>query len=155
VFIDIIINALRIPIFRAISDAGLQFTPEKEIYFNDERAWKNVFLAFDLEVTFGTYDGSRDAHGFEIGEGFIPGPMELKVGERITFSIPRSIRTQPCMMCRKVHYLTVDVEGLEKYQRGDYVQDAFWYLSADEREMLISGTDPACWKKLWADVEED
>lgn len=30
---------------------------------------------------------------------------------------------------------------------GALVQDAFPYLSADEREMLISGICPTCWEK--------
>lgn len=37
---------------------------------------------------------------------------------------------------------------------GVLVQNAFPYLSADEREMLISGICPECWKKMWGDDDE-
>ena len=38
---------------------------------------------------------------------------------------------------------------------GELAQVAFPYLSADEREMLITGICPTCWDKMFDDGEED
>jgi hypothetical protein len=35
-----------------------------------------------------------------------------------------------------------------------FVQNAFPYLNADERELLISQTCGACWKEMFGDEEE-
>ena len=40
------------------------------------------------------------------------------------------------------------------WQNGALVQDAFPYLLADEREMLISGICPTCWDDTFSDEEE-
>jgi len=36
---------------------------------------------------------------------------------------------------------------------GELVQNAFPYLSADERELLISGICPTCWDNLFSEDE--
>jgi|TARA_R110002020_G_scaffold223030_2_gene432030 hypothetical protein len=34
---------------------------------------------------------------------------------------------------------------------GVYIQDAFYYLSAGQRELMISNTCDDCWKKLYGE----
>ena len=34
---------------------------------------------------------------------------------------------------------------------GVYIQDALYYLSADQRELMISNTCGDCWKKLYGE----
>lgn len=50
-------------------------------------------------------------------------------------------------------------EGVEKYNAGALIQDAFPFLSASEREFLISGIPPDEWDRLFAhekyDTEDD
>ncbi len=41
-----------------------------------------------------------------------------------------------------------------KWQEGELAQNAFPYLSADEREMLISGVCPKCWAKTFGEEYE-
>ena len=68
-----------------------------------------------------------------------------------------------CPMCGKVHTVTVNDADFEKWQSGDSAQSAFPYLSADEREILISGTCSKCWDSMFSlgkfsrgeDEEED
>lgn len=43
--------------------------------------------------------------------------------------------------------------GASRYAHGAHIQDAFPYLSADEREQLLSGTHPSCWDAMFADAE--
>ncbi len=52
--------------------------------------------------------------------------------------------TTVCPFCGEEHTVIVDIEGFFKWQDGALVQDVFSYLSADERELLISGICPEC-----------
>ena len=49
-----------------------------------------------------------------------------------------------CRMCDIAHELTVPCEGLEAWKSGKLIQEALPELSADQRELLISGTCPKC-----------
>jgi hypothetical protein len=61
-----------------------------------------------------------------------------------------------CPFCGRVNEVDVYEEDLVAWVNGDkLVQDAFPYLSADEREMLISGICPTCWDSMFGSVEED
>lgn len=58
-----------------------------------------------------------------------------------------------CRICGKVYIVTVEKEDYEKYKSGEgYIQDIFPYLSAADRELLISRTCDECWHKMF-DVE--
>ena len=55
-----------------------------------------------------------------------------------------------CPFCGVVRTVTVDAIDYLAWEVGDALaQDAFPYLSADEREMLISGICPTCWEKTF------
>ena len=64
-----------------------------------------------------------------------------------------------CPMCGRANEIEVNEEDYWDWQDGTLAQDAFPYLSADEREMLISGICPTCWDKMFpmpeVDEEED
>lgn len=58
-----------------------------------------------------------------------------------------------CRICGKVYIVTVEKEDYEKYKSGEgYIQDIFPYLSAADRELLISQTCDECWHEIF-DVE--
>jgi len=60
-----------------------------------------------------------------------------------------------CPMCGHANEVAVNEEDYFNWSfDGALVQDAFPYLSADEREMLISGICPKCWDKLFGEEEE-
>jgi hypothetical protein len=63
--------------------------------------------------------------------------------ETITVSVP-------CPFCQNSAELDVPFEGYKAWQSGELAQNAFPDLSADEREMLISGTCPTCWDEQFA-----
>ena len=55
-----------------------------------------------------------------------------------------------CPFCGRANEVEVnDIDYLD-WQDGEFVQNAFPYLSADEREMLISGICPTCWDKTFS-----
>ena len=62
-----------------------------------------------------------------------------------------------CKFCNKEVVITVDEEDIKKYENGALIQDAFPYLTPDEREIMISGMCGDCWQKYMEsfDKEED
>ena len=60
-----------------------------------------------------------------------------------------------CPWCGEEHEVEVPFEGYLAWKHGELIQVAMPQLSADEREMLISGVCPECWKKAFSYEEED
>ena len=59
-----------------------------------------------------------------------------------------------CPMCEFVHFVQVNADHYQRWIDGDgYIQDLMFYLSADEREVLISGICPTCWDKQFDEDE--
>lgn len=64
--------------------------------------------------------------------------------------------TPPCTMCDQISEVDLDPAKVARWiQRGEKIQNVWPELSPDERELLMTGTHPACWTALWADTEED
>jgi hypothetical protein len=60
----------------------------------------------------------------------------------------------PCRQCNEVTELNVGVRGFMAWQKGELIQNALPELSADQRELLISGTCDKCWKEMFGSDEE-
>ena len=62
-----------------------------------------------------------------------------------------------CRDCGKEFRLKVQASDVEKWRNGAYVQVAFPYLDASERELLISKTCGICWDVMFGfdDWEDD
>jgi len=56
-----------------------------------------------------------------------------------------------CPFCGKAHEILVNEDDYLDWQDGKMAQDAFPYLSANDREMLISGICPKCWDEMFGD----
>lgn len=61
-----------------------------------------------------------------------------------------TVQCPPCIVCGTASVMTLSSVGVENYKQGMFVQQAFPELSAPEREVLISGTHPECWDRLFA-----
>jgi len=61
------------------------------------------------------------------------------------------VYTKPCVMCKMPAILTdVDEDGYVAWKEMGYnIQDALPDLTADERELLMTGTHAHCWEKMW------
>lgn len=60
-----------------------------------------------------------------------------------------------CPFCGKTTPVQIRrVADYNAWQNGALAQDAFPHLSADEREMLISGICPKCWEKTFEEDKE-
>lgn len=60
-----------------------------------------------------------------------------------------------CPFCGHANEVEVNEIDYLDWDDGLLVQDAFPYLSADEREMLITGICPTCWDKMFGGEDED
>jgi hypothetical protein len=68
-----------------------------------------------------------------------------------------------CPFCGHANEVEVNEMDYLDWQDGVLAQDAFPYLSANEREMLISGICPTCWDGMFGNeldhfenfIEED
>lgn len=60
-----------------------------------------------------------------------------------------------CPICNQTYAIMVYTDDFYAWKHGKSAQDAFGYLSAEDREMLISGICPSCWDDLFADEGEE
>ena len=60
-----------------------------------------------------------------------------------------------CPFCGRGNEVEVNEADYWDWQDGELAQVAFPYLSADEREMLISGICPTCWEKTFGGTEDE
>lgn len=62
-----------------------------------------------------------------------------------------------CPVCKRGSDITLRGSDYFAYfQRGAYIQDAFPYLTPEEREVMMTGLHPGdCNKKFWADLGEE
>ncbi len=60
-----------------------------------------------------------------------------------------------CPFCGTEATIKVSASDYLEYLEGTLVQNAFPYLSADEREALISGICSKCWENTFSSSEEE
>ena len=60
-----------------------------------------------------------------------------------------------CPICRKSNLINVCSDDYEAWQNGTLIQDAFPYLSAEDRECLMTGFCSECWDKMFGMEEEE
>ena len=71
-----------------------------------------------------------------------------RVGSEIVVDNPT------CMHCGNGSQTRVDWLAYALWQGGDLIQHAFPHLNASQREMMISGTHPYCWKEMMGEDDE-
>jgi hypothetical protein len=60
-----------------------------------------------------------------------------------------------CRMCGKLVIIMVNMKDIKKWKNGQSIQNAMHYLTAAEREMIISETCDDCFNKLFPPEEEE
>lgn len=71
-----------------------------------------------------------------------------------------SVSARRCPVCGEIHHVLLtsaeQVDAVERWADGEgYIQDICPFLSADDREVLISGTSAECWNTLFGGADED
>ena len=59
-----------------------------------------------------------------------------------------------CFYCGDTSFIQLNANDLNSYMSGKYAQDAFPYLTAEQREIIISGTCPECWQAIFSKDEK-
>lgn len=54
-----------------------------------------------------------------------------------------------CMFCGVTHTVLVSVEDYTAWKLGKFIQDAFPYLTTDQRELLQTGSHAKCWEQAF------
>lgn len=54
-----------------------------------------------------------------------------------------------CPKCKVMQQVTVSEIAYKAWQGGQFVQDAFPNLTANEREVLMTGICPKCWDEMF------
>ena len=60
-----------------------------------------------------------------------------------------------CPICGRANEIAVNEMDYLDWSDGMLAQEAFPYLSADEREALISGICPTCWEKMFGGDDDE
>jgi hypothetical protein len=63
--------------------------------------------------------------------------------------------SKECSELGSVYSVTVPLRDYTLWRSGELAQNAFPYLSADQREFLISGSTPAEFEAMFGDEEEE
>lgn len=58
-----------------------------------------------------------------------------------------------CRTCTHVEELPISDEQIARWRGGELIQNVMPELSADQRELLISGTCGTCWEALFPPEE--
>lgn len=62
--------------------------------------------------------------------------------------------TQTCIHCgEKTEHVVTANEYERLFINNEFVKDVFPHLDHEEREVLISGTHPKCWKEMFEVLE--
>jgi hypothetical protein len=64
------------------------------------------------------------------------------------------VKTQTCSVCGEYEVWSLDRQAVARWRAGENIQNAFPNMNAGDREVLISGTHPACWDKLFREEED-
>lgn len=62
---------------------------------------------------------------------------------------------KPCMVCGKKAVIQVSLADLVRYQQGSFVQDVWPNWKPEERELIITGTHPECWNRIFGEDENE
>jgi hypothetical protein len=60
-----------------------------------------------------------------------------------------------CKNCKTTFQIFANREDVQSWMKGEsYIQDVLHYLSAGERELLMSGTCNSCWKEMFGGYDD-
>jgi len=65
------------------------------------------------------------------------------------------VENPKCMICGHGSQTRVDWLKYQRWQSGQLIQEVFPQLSAEQREVMVSGTHPYCWDKMYPKGEDD
>lgn len=76
---------------------------------------------------------------------------ELRMGEQQEQQQPRVEITRVCIKCMKKKVFNLNATAVKAWQSGSFIQDVFPFMSAGDREMLISSICSQCFDDMFKD----
>ena len=73
----------------------------------------------------------------------------------MTTAYTTRVHTSPCPICGETSIVHAPSDGVERYKKGDYIQDAFPTLSIADRELILTGTHQECWDLMVGTEEQE
>ncbi len=65
-------------------------------------------------------------------------------------SMAVTVETKTCIVCGEKSLVEITQGQLDRWEGGELIQRVFPEWTASRRELLITGTHPACWTKMFA-----
>lgn len=59
-----------------------------------------------------------------------------------------------CYHCNDQNLILINIDHLESWKNGMFIQNAFPYLSVDQRELIKTGIHPECWNNMFKGDDE-
>ena len=69
--------------------------------------------------------------------------------------LSRYVLIRDCIICHEDSRITIPGQGLYDWEHGKLIQNAFPELTADQREIIMTGIHPPCWDLTMKDEDED
>lgn len=66
-----------------------------------------------------------------------------------------AVQTPACIVCHATSVVTIPEDALLRLKAKEPIQKVLPEYTADERELLISGTHSECWDEIMPDPDED
>lgn len=64
--------------------------------------------------------------------------------------------TKRCTHCKEITLFALTKDEYERlFIKNEFIHVVFPHLTAEEREVMISGTHPKCWDEMFGDWDED
>lgn len=64
--------------------------------------------------------------------------------------------TNSCLHCSKTNSISLDKKDYETWKATQrHIQNIFYYLSIDERELILTGIHSQCWIDMFPDDEDE
>ena len=70
-----------------------------------------------------------------------------QIGEEVVFA-------KVCQVSGDTYILKVPIDLVEKWQRGESIQNVFPMLTPDQREFMMTGITPAEWDHMFGPLED-
>ena len=121
----------------------------------------SAFLAQLVEQLFckqqvvGSYPSTGLLSFISSGVLMTPFVFRDKCCDCVPVDSQQAIISGNCYSCKEKQTLTVKIAGLAGFRAGAAIQNAFPDLDADQREFLLSGICPKCWKDIFKEIDED
>lgn len=68
---------------------------------------------------------------------------------------PVLVETRTCSVCGTSYFIYLDTPDYFAWRSGSLAQDVFYYLSAEQREMVMTGMHGPCYDSLWEGLSDD